>query len=302
MELHHLGPRKRGLVMWMRLLKTSPTQKPPSKNSKNDGCKSGKTAEAVLDFGCRRMAAHLALVLTSLRFSSARSWHLCFLHPAKRFLMTTPIPPLPPMLTTGPGAQRPARRFLHMTSAASDRATGPSPPAPPTLLILTSPHRTTAVDDLDEAQAAVELEMLAKELLHHDKLYYEGGASGDEGFMEGGAALPDAAYDALARREVELEDRFPHLARPDGRRRRVGPGPNSAGGKGGGGLSPASPHLQPMLSLDNAIGEGDLARFVERLVRSLADGGARGFPGGEAPAFVDLVAEPKIDGLSLALR
>ena len=71
-ELHHLGPRKGGLVMWMRLLKTSPTQKPPSKNSKNDGCKSGKTAEAVLDFGCRR-SLRWSRPLESARFARRTS-------------------------------------------------------------------------------------------------------------------------------------------------------------------------------------------------------------------------------------
>ena len=74
-----------------------------------------------------------------------------------------------------------------------------------------------ASPDLTEADAAAELERLAREIAEHDRRYY----------AEQAPSLSDAEYDALKHRNAELEARFPALVRPGlavaaGRRAAVG--------------------------------------------------------------------------------
>ena len=131
------------------------------------------------------------------------------------------------------------------------------------------------VDNLNEAEAAAELARLAADLARHDRLYYQ--ADSPE--------ISDAEYDELQRRNAEIEARFPDLVRPDSPRFRVGAAPVEAFGK--------VEHKVPMLSLDNAMEEEAVRDFLARIRRFLN-------LGTDAP--VDLVAEPKIDGLSCAVR
>ena len=126
--------------------------------------------------------------------------------------------------------------------------------------------------DLSEADAAAELARLAAEIAAADRAYHEHDAP----------EITDAAYDALRRRNAEIEARFPHLVRADSPGRRVGGAPS-------GGFAKVA-HIVPMLSLGNAFGAEDFAEFCERARRFL---GLK-----EALAFV---AEPKIDGLSISL-
>ena len=132
---------------------------------------------------------------------------------------------------------------------------------------------TKSPDELAEAEAAKELERLATEIAKHDRLYYE----------EAAPAVSDAEYDALWRRNLAIEQRFPELKRPDSPSNRVSGAPSAKFAK--------VTHRVPMLSLDNAFSEADVQDFVERICRFLR---------------VDLpprmTAEPKIDGLSLSLR
>src|SRR5918996_1988412 len=97
--------------------------------------------------------------------------------------------------------------------------------------------------------------------------------------------VSDAEYDALRRRNSAIEARFPELIRPDSPSHRVGAAPVEAFGK--------VTHRVPMLSLDNAMESAEVMEFLRRARRflSLAE---------DAP--LDLVAEPKIDGLSSSLR
>ena len=131
------------------------------------------------------------------------------------------------------------------------------------------------VDELNEAEAAAELARLATELARHDRLYYQADAP----------EISDAAYDDLQRRNAAIEARFPDLVRPDSPRYRVGAAPVEAFGK--------VEHKVPMLSLDNAMEEAAVRDFLARIRR---------FLNLAADAPVDLVAEPKIDGLSCAVR
>ena len=128
------------------------------------------------------------------------------------------------------------------------------------------------VEQLTEAEAAEELQRLAAEIAHHDRAYHERDAP----------EISDADYDALRRRNNEIEARFPELIRADSPTHRVGGAPDSGFSK--------LRHRVPMLSLDNAFDPADFAEFVARAHRFL---GAR--------TGIDFVAEPKIDGLSINL-
>ena len=70
----------------------------------------------------------------------------------------------------------------------------------------------TAVDALDEAEAAAELTRLADEIAAHDLRYYQDEAP----------TVSDAEYDALKQRNAALEARFPALVRENSPSLRVG--------------------------------------------------------------------------------
>ena len=130
--------------------------------------------------------------------------------------------------------------------------------------------------DLSEADAANELMRLAKQIAYHNKRYH----------AEDAPEISDSDYDALVRRNAELEAAFPHLIRADSPSRQVGH------------EVAASPlakvtHDVRMMSLDNAFADEDVADFVARVRRFLA------LPE-DAP--VAMTAEDKIDGLSCSLR
>jgi DNA ligase (NAD+) len=133
----------------------------------------------------------------------------------------------------------------------------------------------TPVDKLTEAQARVELKRLATEIAAHDKRYYQ----------EDAPTVSDAEYDALRRRNDEIEAQFPGLVRADSPSRRVGAQPAQKFAK--------VRHRVPMLSLGNAFADEEVAEFVERVRRFLR------LPADEKAIFT---AEPKIDGLSCTLR
>src|SRR5437879_11060730 len=127
------------------------------------------------------------------------------------------------------------------------------------------------VADLSAAQAKAELKRLAAEIGAHDRRYYQ----------EDAPKVSDAAYDALRRRNEEIEARFPALVRADSPSRRVGAQPSQKFAK--------VRHAIPMLSLGNAFADAEVAEFVERVRRFLR------LPANERVVFT---AEPKIDGLS----
>jgi len=140
---------------------------------------------------------------------------------------------------------------------------------------------TIAIDDLTETEAAAELERLAAEIAHHDRLYY----------TQDAPEISDAEYDRLRRRNNAIEARFPELIRADSPSRRVGIAPSSGFAK--------VTHSVPMLSLENAFDEQDVRDFfagIRNFFRRPEDV-AR-----VAEDAIEVMAEPKIDGLSAALR
>ncbi len=128
---------------------------------------------------------------------------------------------------------------------------------------------------MTEAEAANRLMRLAREIARHNKLYHDNDAP----------EISDADYDALVRENAALEGEFPHLIRADSPSTEVGAVPTSALAK--------VAHAKPMLSLDNAFSDDEVAEFVARMRRFL------NLP---EDAVVALTAEPKIDGLSCSLR
>ena len=132
----------------------------------------------------------------------------------------------------------------------------------------------TDVAHLTEADALDELTRLADEIAAHDSRYYR----------EDAPTISDADYDALKRRNSEIEARFPHLVRENSPSLRVGAARSEQ-------FAPVE-HGVPMLSLDNAFSDEDAAEFDARVRRFLRLG--------EEP--VAYTAEPKIDGLSCSIR
>ncbi|KPF91229.1 aromatic ring-opening dioxygenase LigA [Novosphingobium sp. AAP83] len=117
---------------------------------------------------------------------------------------------------------------------------------------------------------------LAKQIARANRLYH----------AEDAPEISDAEYDALVRRNAELEAAFPHLIRADSPSALVGH------------EVAASPlgkvaHEVRMMSLDNAFTDEEVGEFVARVRRFLALGD---------DAEVAMTAEDKIDGLSCSLR
>jgi DNA ligase (NAD+) len=128
----------------------------------------------------------------------------------------------------------------------------------------------------NEAEAANELMRLARQINRANRLYHADDAP----------EISDAEYDALVRRNAELEAAFPNLVRPDSPTNKVGHEVAA---------SPLSKvtHEVRMMSLDNAFTDEEVADFVGRVRRFLS------LPAEET---VLVTAEDKIDGLSCSLR
>jgi DNA ligase (NAD+) len=129
------------------------------------------------------------------------------------------------------------------------------------------------ISTLTKPKAKVELTRLRLEIESHDRAYYQDDAP----------KISDADYDALRRRLEAIEQKFPELVSAQSPTQKVGVAPSRGFAK--------VQHVVPMLSLGNAFADDEVTEFVERVQRFLRLD--------EVPA---IVAEPKIDGLSLSLR
>jgi len=135
----------------------------------------------------------------------------------------------------------------------------------------------TPSDQLNESAARSELRELAELIAHHDRLYHE----------QDQPEITDADYDALRQRNAAIEARFPKLIRPDSPSHRVGAAA-AVGFK-------KVRHSVPMLSLGNALTREDITDWLDSIrnfLRELKD----------SQRAIEIDCEPKIDGLSCALR
>ncbi|GFZ83934.1 DNA ligase [Rickettsiales bacterium] len=118
-------------------------------------------------------------------------------------------------------------------------------------------------------QAKGEIELLTKEIEHHNELYHKYNAP----------EISDAEYDELCKKKQQLEQLFPKLAIEE----KVGAPPSEQFKK--------IQHSMPMLSLQNAFNKQNIEDFIVRAKRFLNLSGP-----------LALMCEPKIDGLSFAAR
>ena len=125
--------------------------------------------------------------------------------------------------------------------------------------------------EFSRKRAEAEVSRLREEIRRHDHLYY----------AESNPEIPDADYDRLMRRLVELET-LHGLETPDSPSRRVG-------GEVAEGFRPF-PHRVPMMSIDNALDEGEALGFDGRIKRFL-----------ETEEEIGYLAQPKFDGVSASL-
>ena len=132
-----------------------------------------------------------------------------------------------------------------------------------------------SVSDMDSDTAAIELAFLAQEIAKHDIAYHQYDSP----------TISDDEYDALRRRNDDLEEQFPKLVREDSPSKKVG----AAGREG----FRKIPHARPMLSLGNAFSDSDVQEFTDRVSRFLTLAESD---------ILEIAAEPKIDGLSLSVR
>ncbi|OWJ80461.1 NAD-dependent DNA ligase LigA [Haematobacter genomosp. 1] len=131
------------------------------------------------------------------------------------------------------------------------------------------------VETLTPGEAAQELASLSDALARANRAYH----------TEDAPEISDAEYDALKRRNADIEDHFPDLKRPDSPSEQVG-------GALAEGFSKVRHEIR-MLSLENAFSDSELRDFDDRVRRYL------GLTSGASLLYT---AEPKIDGLSLSLR
>ena len=132
-----------------------------------------------------------------------------------------------------------------------------------------------AIEDLTEDMARDELTRLADLLNMANKAYH----SDDDPMMT------DAEFDALKRRNNDIELKFPEHKKPDSPTEKVGALPSDTFSK--------IKHSKRMFSLANAFEDNDLYDFDEQVRRFLNFGDLDP---------LEYTVEPKIDGLSLSLR
>ncbi|MEE8169081.1 MAG: NAD-dependent DNA ligase LigA, partial [Phycisphaerae bacterium] len=120
--------------------------------------------------------------------------------------------------------------------------------------------------------AKADIKKLREQIRRHDRLY----------FVEARPEISDREFDMLFQRLKDLEAKHPQLITPDSPTQRVAGQPLD-------GFTQVR-HAVPMLSIDNTYNADALREFDRRVAKGLA---------GEPYEYL---VEPKIDGVSIALR
>ncbi|MDC3960576.1 NAD-dependent DNA ligase LigA [Polyangium jinanense] len=124
--------------------------------------------------------------------------------------------------------------------------------------------------DEDLARARVRADELRAAIAHHDYRYH----------VLAAPEISDAEYDEVVRELESIETTYPELITPDSPTQRVGAPPEAL-------FAPVR-HSDRLLSLDNVFDDAELDAWYDRVRRALG-------------RDVDLVTEPKIDGVSVAV-
>ena len=135
-------------------------------------------------------------------------------------------------------------------------------------------NEAAKLDNLSADEARQEIIRLSAEINHHDMKYHG----------EDAPDISDADYDKLRQRLTQLENKYPQFFYDDSPNKKVGASAKQGFKK--------IKHQQMMLSLSNGFNRDDIADFLSRIKRFL------NLPD-HAP--IDILAEPKIDGLSASL-
>ncbi|NBU25385.1 MAG: NAD-dependent DNA ligase LigA, partial [Gammaproteobacteria bacterium] len=136
---------------------------------------------------------------------------------------------------------------------------------------MTAPRASGPASAPDAAVAARAAE-LRRAIEHHNYRY----------FVLDDPEIPDAEFDRLMRELRELEAAHPAIVTPESPTQRVGGAPVDEFAE--------VRHRVPMLSLDNAFSDEDVAAFDRRVRERLGIDGE-----------VDYSAEPKLDGLAISV-
>ncbi len=123
-----------------------------------------------------------------------------------------------------------------------------------------------------QKEAKERIEKLRQQLNYHSHRYY----------VLDDPEISDAEYDRLFQELQGLENEYPELITPDSPTQRVGAPPLET-------FTTVS-HTIPMLSLDNAFGDGEVRNFDGRVKRFL-----------DSTQDIEYVVEPKIDGVAVEL-
>lgn len=134
---------------------------------------------------------------------------------------------------------------------------------------------------MDRSEPRTEVAALREELNYHRHRY----------FVLDDPEIPDAEYDALFDRLVDLERSHPGLVTPDSPTQRVGAAPSNQFDE--------VRHATPMLSLGKCTSADELAAWEESLARRLA--GQRGRRLLDPTDELSYFCEPKIDGVAVSL-
>ena len=155
-------------------------------------------------------------------------------------------------------------------------------------------------EDLTQSLLYQQFKDLSLEIQRHDEIYYGVGENSINSNV-----LSDDEFDALVRKEEELEKEFPDILHTWQLESGLGKAATRSGRVGTKTETKATnaerqkrKHLSPMLSLDNVHNQEQLLAWLRKVVKAVTAEAEEQ----EVTSMVTIVTEPKLDGVSLSLR